>query len=1277
MGKTLVFSTGKKHKMAPKKTKEDSEHTEENTSSENLIDSSIEKEMKKSYLDYSMSVIVGRALPDARDGLKPVHKRILYGMQGLGLKYSSSFKKCARIVGEVLGKYHPHGDSAVYDALVRMAQNFSLRYPLIQGQGNFGNIDGDRAAAMRYCVAGDTLIQTDKGLIPIETVSSRKEAPIDLTILSMHGKRNKAVKFFNSGRHKIRHINTALGYDLKGSENHPVLCWIPEKGRPTFSWKLLRDVKKGDYVVLNRNASIFSSKSCNLKKFYPKKGYRNDVNLPDEMSNDLAFILGALVSEGSFHKKQILFNNKDKDFYNKVRLSIKRIFKGIQIYERDVRGGCRELSVYEQKVVQFFENIGLKNAASGDKRIPFSVLESKKQHIAAFLKGLFEGDGSVNVNTDKRHGGKSIELAYHSKSKKLISQLKTLLLQFGIATAAQDTDKRNNCFKLRLLGRDAIVSFKREIGFFSEKKSKKLEQVRLMNSDRMSKTDFIPYVAYYLRKKYKSTYLKKHNIDRYNMVDKYFEKIISLLDSNDKKLLTLLLKQNYLFSKVVSVKNSGKEEVFSVKVDSKCHSFVANGFINHNTEARMSKIAEEMLQDLDKETVEMVENFDGSEKEPVVLPAKFPNLLVNGSSGIAVGMATNIPPHNLREVSKAAIELIEDPDLNNLELAKIVQGPDFPTGGIICGRSGVLQAYQTGRGKAIVRSKMEVEEKAGKRRLIVSEIPYMIDKSLLVEEIANGVRDKRIEGISDLRDESDRKGLRIVIELRKDANIDVVKNALFKHTRLQSTFSIIMLAIVDGKPVTLTLKESLKVFIDHRVEVVVRRTRYELKKAEEKAHILEGLSIALDNLDMVIRLIKKAKDAAQAKEQLMSNFQLTEKQSQAILDMKLQRLTNLEQAKIREELQNTLKLIKELKTILASKEKVLDIIKDELTEIMETYGDERRTEIDLEEINNFVMEDLIEEEDMVITVSHRGYIKRLPIDTYKVQRRGGKGVIGARHKEEDFTEHLFIANTHATLLFFTDKGRVYWSKVYQIPEASRTSKGRAVVNLIGTKADEKVTAMIPVREFKDDEYLLMCTKEGVVKKTVLSAYARPRAGGIIAINLDASDNLVNVLRTRGRDQILIATALGKAVKFNEQDARPIGRAARGVKGVTLEKGDYVVAMTRANDLKNLLTITENGYGKRTKISEYRLINRGGKGVINIICSTRNGRVVSARAVNGDDEVMFISQKGIVIRTSTENISVIGRNTQGVRLMKMSPGDRVVAMANIVKEDNGDVKESEE
>ena len=693
------------------------------------------------------------------------------------------------------------------------------------------------------------------------------------------------------------------------------------------------------------------------------------------------------------------------------------------------------------------------------------------------------------------------------------------------------------------------------------------------------------------------------------------------------------------------------------------------------TEARLSRMAEELLEDINKDTVKFVPNYDTSREEPSVFPSKLPNLLINGSSGIAVGMATNIPPHNLKEVVDGTIMVIDNPDVSFNELNQVIKGPDFPTGGVICGRHGIFNAYLKGKGKLLVRAKTTVEDIKGRKAIIVNEIPYMVNKAQMIEHIADLVKDKKVEGIYDLRDESDRNGMRIVIELKQDANEEIVLNQLFKHSRMQTTFGVNTLALVDNAPRILNLKEMISYFIKHRQRVVRRRTEFDLRKAEDRAHILKGLLIALENIDKIIVSIKKSKSVQIAKETLMESYELSEKQSIAILEMRLQKLTSLEQEKIKSEHKELLKLIEELKDILASEQKIFDIIKEELLYLKNKYGDDRRTDIvDMED--ELEIEDLIEEEDMVITVTRDGYIKRLPMDTYKQQRRGGKGIIATSIKEEDIVEDLFIANTLSYILFFTSKGKVHWLKVYMIPEASRQARGKAIVNLLNVDKDEKITAYIPVKEFGSG-FILMATKKGIVKKTMLNNFSNPRKGGIIAVNLGEDDELINVVLTEGNQHILLATKNGMAVKFDEKNVRSTGRSSIGVRGIRLKGNDKVIGMVKGEDDDTLLTLTENGYGKRTKVSEYRLINRGGSGVKNIVCSERNGKVISIKSVIDDDEIFIISKKGVVIRTSAKGISVIGRNTQGVRLMRLGKEDKVVGAAKVMKEEGEENYDEEE
>ncbi|WP_082788907.1 DNA gyrase subunit A [Desulfolucanica intricata] len=687
------------------------------------------------------------------------------------------------------------------------------------------------------------------------------------------------------------------------------------------------------------------------------------------------------------------------------------------------------------------------------------------------------------------------------------------------------------------------------------------------------------------------------------------------------------------------------------------------------TEARMTRIATEMLTDIDKNTVDFIPNYDESIEEPTVLPSRVPNLLINGSAGIAVGMATNIPPHNLGEVIDGVIMLIENPDADSRDLMSVIKGPDFPTAAKIMGVEGIISAYTTGRGTIKIRARANIEEMPNnKSRIVVDEIPYQVNKARLIEKIAELVRDKKIEGISDLRDESDRNGMRIVIELKRDVNPQVILNQLYKHTKMQESFGVILLALVDGQPKILNLRDILYYYLEHQKEVITRRTRYDLDKAEARAHIVEGLRIALANLDEVIKTIRASKDTETARGALMSKFNLSEKQAQAILDMRLQRLTGLEREKLELEYKELMEKIAYLKSVLADEGKVLAIIKEELLEIKKKYQDKRRTVISNEE-TSFEIEDLIPEEEMVITITRNGYIKRIPLDTYHSQKRGGRGVSAMDTKEKDFLKHLFIASTHYYLLFFTNKGKVYRLKVHEIPEAGRHSKGTAIINLLMVSTDEKITTVIPIKEFNKDEFLFMSTRNGIVKKTSLNEYNTSRRDGIIALTLDEHDELVNVILTHGEEEILMGTKNGLAIRFSEKDVRKMGRTAKGVKGISLNKDDFIVDMDVVRKDGYLLVVTENGFGKKTPVDEYRLQSRGGKGIINVKTSERNGPVVSLSVVRPDEEIMVLSADGIIIRLKVNEISTMGRATQGVTLMKVSPGDKVVAIAKVDGEED--------
>jgi len=693
------------------------------------------------------------------------------------------------------------------------------------------------------------------------------------------------------------------------------------------------------------------------------------------------------------------------------------------------------------------------------------------------------------------------------------------------------------------------------------------------------------------------------------------------------------------------------------------------------TEVRMDRLAEELLADIDKETVDFGPNYDGSLQQPLVLPAKFPNLLLNGSTGIAVGMATNIPPHNICEIIDAIILLIDNPGASVQDMMQYVKGPDFPTGGIICGVAPIEQMYKTGRGQLKVRGRACIEEgKQGKETIIITEIPYIVNKATLMENIARLVLNKTLEGISDLRDESNKEGIRIVIELRRGIIPKVILNNIYKHTQLETTFGAILLALDHGRPKVMNLKELAQCFTAHRFEVVTRRAQYELKKAEARAHILEGLKIALDNLDAVVKTIRQANNRDEARANLVKRFGLSEIQANAILDMRLYQLTGLERKKVDDEYLEVIKYISYLRDLLSSESKIYGVIKNELIELKEKYGDRRRTDIAPDE-GEMDIQDLVADRGCIITISHAGYTKRVPIDTYKAQRRGGKGVAGMDMKEEDYVEHLFVASTHDYILFFTAGGRVYWEKVYKIPEAGRTARGKAIVNLLNIGNDEQIASMIRVREFSESKHLVMATEKGVVKKTNLSAFKNPRSDGIIAVNIDRGDRLIQVKLTDGNNDVMLATKKGMSIRFNESRLRDQGRATRGVKGISLSKGDCVESLEIVNKEATFLVCTENGYGKRTNFDEYRTQNRGGRGVIAIRTSERNGMVIGAHSVLETDSLMLITAKGKMIRMAVSDVRVIGRATQGVRLINLDKGDKLVSATTFEPEEKEIIPEN--
>jgi DNA gyrase subunit A len=1222
----------------------------------NIEPRALEDEMRTAYLDYAMSVIVGRALPDVRDGLKPVHRRVLYAMNELGLGPTRSYSKCALIVGEVMGKYHPHGDAAIYDTLVRMAQDFSMRSLLVDGQGNFGSVDDDPPAAMRYCVVGDTRVRLASGTARISDIAdgleSDSEREINLTVLDRLGRPVRASRVFHSGEHPTLKLRTREGYELTGTHNHPVLCLLDMMGVPLLMWKLLEEVQPGDRVLLNRT------------------GQGADARQLDERSRQLALLSGALVSEGWFGARRAGFNNVDKDFFDAVVDAYDGVVGGPRyVYSRTIRSGslCHELDVQNLKALRSSPLAELEGHLSASKRVPQCVWSGDAGFKRVFMQAMFEGDGSSSLLPRS-----TTQISYSTRSPLLARDVQELLLEFGVVSRLA-TSARGEIKVVITNRRDARL-FAERVGFFGVKQAKlENELAQVPTASRALSRDHVPYMAGYIRAEAagkQGEWLQRHNIDRIQRWESGSTAILERIQSEEvREVLAPLVTGDYYYAAVESVTQAGVQAVYSIRVDTEDHSFLTNGFVSHNTEARLARIATEMLRDLDMDTVDFAPNYDGSKREPLVLPARFPNLLVNGSSGIAVGMATNIPPHNLREVIDATVAYIEDPDITLEGLMAHVKGPDFPTGGIILGMSGIKDAYETGRGRVRVQAKAHIEPlKQGKEAIVVTELPYMVKKGGpggLIEKIADLVHEKKIPEISDIRDESDKRGMRLVIELKRDAIPKVVLNKLYKHTSLQTTFGVNMVALVDNVPRTLNLRAVIHNYVAHQREVIVRRTKHELSEKEARAHILQGLLKALEHLDEIIELIRASRDRDSAREQLIERFEFSAIQASAILDLRLSQLTALEADSIKREHADVEERIAELRAILGDESRVLGVIKDELSEISERFADQRRTEISpsSDEID---IEDLIADQQMVITITQTGYIKSLPLATYRQQQRGGRGVTGMDMKDGDFIEHLFVCSSHDYLLFFSNRGKVYRSKVYELPEASRTAKGRALVNVLPLREGERIQAVLSTRDFSETKYLVFATRNGTIKKTELIAYNTPiRADGIIAINIRDDDELLAVRGVDEGEEVIMVSKAGLAVRYPESAARSMGRDTTGVRGMDVGDGQ-VIAMDVARDDMDLLVVTENGYGKRTLIDQYRKTNRGAKGVKTIGLTEQKGALAGALVVREHQELVFISVGGMVQRTSVAGISRQGRAATGVRVMNLKNDDAVSAVALVVE-----------
>ncbi len=1231
--------------------------TPETLSGGNIEPRGLEEEMRTAYLDYAMSVIVGRALPDVRDGLKPVHRRVLYAMNELGLGPTRPYAKCAKIVGEVMGNYHPHGDSAIYDTLVRMAQDFSMRNELVDGQGNFGSVDEDPAAAMRYCVTGDTRVRTSTGTLRIDSLAPavvpNSDTAVDIEVLDRLGRPVHASVLFHSGEHSTLRLRTNEGYELTGTANHPVLCLLDMAGVPLLMWKLLEELTPGDRVLLHRGTTV----------------NRESLNGPERM---LAVLAGAFVSEGWFSTGRAGFNNVDKDFFDVVAQAYDEIVGGARyLYSRRITSGslCHELDVQNLAALRMSPLAEMEGLTSEHKCVPEFVWSGSCEFKRVFLQAVFEGDGSCSLLPRS-----TVQISYSTRSFALARGVQQLLLELGVISRLSQSARGE--IKVVITNRRDARLFAANVGFLGAKQLK-LERIleEIPAASRALSHDHIPHVADYIRSEGGSTHaerdwLRRHNVDRVERWENGSTAILERISSQEvRDVIAPLVGGQYYYAEVASIQPAGVQPVYSLRVDSDDHSFLTNGFVSHNTEARLARLATEMLRDLDMDTVDFTPNYDGSRQEPLVLPARFPNLLVNGSSGIAVGMATNIPPHNLREVVAATIAYIDDPDIDTSGLLKHLKGPDFPTGGIILGHGGIRDAYETGRGRVRVQAKAHIEPlRQGKEAIVVTELPFMVKKGGdggVIQKIAALANEKKIPEISDLRDESDKRGMRLVIELKRDAIPKVALNKLYKHTPMQTTFGVNMVALVDNVPRTLNLRAVIHNYVAHQREVIVRRAKHELAEKEARAHILLGLLIALDNLDAIIELIRASRDRDAAREQLIERFQLSTIQASAILDLRLSQLTALEADSIKQEHADVTERIAELRTILGDESRVMGVIREELSEVAERFGDERRTEITHSE-DEIDIEDLIADQQMVITITNTGYIKSLPLATYRQQQRGGRGVTGMDMKDGDFIEHLFICSSHDYLLFFSNRGKVYRSKVYELPEASRTAKGRALVNVLPLREGERIQAVVSTRDFGETKYLVFATRNGTVKKTELLAYNTPiKADGIIAINIRDDDELLAVRAVDPEDEIIMVSRAGLTVRFAESDARAMGRDTTGVRGMDVGKDGQVIAMDVARDDMDLLVVTENGYGKRSQISQYRKTNRGAKGVKTIGLTEKKGGLAGALVVRDHQELVFISVGGMVQRTSAAGISRQGRSATGVRVMNLKEDDLVSAVALVM------------
>ena len=1333
------------------------------------FDVNIEDEMKRSYLDYAMSVIIGRALPDVRDGLKPVHRRILYSMNESGLVPGKPYKKSANVVGNVLGAYHPHGDSAVYDSMVRMAQDFSLRYPLVDGQGNWG------------CFTGDTKIKLLDGTE--RTFAELAQLPPN-EIFHVYSADKHGKIVIGEGRYSRITRRQAELVELSFDDGSKVRCTPDHKFMlRDGSWKQAQYLTIDDSLMAGYFDTVPINEKTNdyLRVRQPKTGNYEFVHCLADEYNERQGIAPKM--NGAFVRHHRNFNRFDNRPHNIQRMrwlehlhlhaeQVQELWKSEDFRQAQRDGVKKYQAAHPEAVEANRQRLIARNKSEAFRQVNrqriAKVLRTKYQEQPELVEQIAERMRQLWQDADYR---KKMSVALKGIEKRPLTPEQKNRVSEIIAGKSkamwQDETKRseivaaiNRAFAspelrarisenskrlwqdrdyrakyapdhhrqmaqklwtdpaVRDQHREKLLQQWQSTEFRSahlEGRKKEWQRRQAANPDCMSElsvraansltqkwkdedysrrvmqTKILGYTARLLAEVGTEAltpeiYDARRNanwIPKSQKITSYFE--------NFHELLAQASVHNH---RAVSVRHlTDRVDVYDLTVNEHHNFMLANGCIVHNsvdgdsaaayryTEARLTKIATELLADIEKETVKFVPNYDDSRTEPTVLPARVPNLLLNGSEGIAVGMATKIPPHNLNEIIEATVYLLQHPQATTADLMKFIPGPDFPTGAFIYGREGIKQAYETGRGVMQLRARAAIDKigrgTTERDAIVITEIPFQVNKARLIETIADLVNEKRIEGISEIRDETDResaaaKKVRIVVELKRDAVPQIVLNKLYKLTQMQTSFGMINLSIVNGQPKILNLADTLSEFITFRREVVRNRTLYELKKARARAHILEGLKKALDVMDAIIKLIRASGTTDEAKQGLISQFGFSELQAQAILDMQLRRLAALERQKIIDEYEGLIKLIAELDEIINNDSVLRTVITKELRAVQKDYADERRTQI-VDSSVELTLEDLIADEDVVITLSHSGYVKRTPVTTYSSQRRGGTGRKGMSTKSEDVVSHLFVASTHSYLMIFTTKGQVYKIKVHELPDSQAAGKGKAIVNLVNLPLTEKVAGVTPIREFSQGQFVVMVSRKGVIKKTELSDFANIRSNGIIAMGVDEDDELITIVLTDGQKKIFLATHLGQAICFEEDEVRDMGRQARGVRGITLREGDFVVSVCAVSGDEQMLSVTSNGFGKQTAIGEYRVTGRGGKGVINLKATEKTGKVIGVMPVTKDSEVLIITENGKIIRIEADTIRETGRSAQGVKLIDASTGD-LVASASLVENQADQVDE---